>query len=423
MENLVAGTVNVAVIGAGWAGLACALALAEAGVRVCVFESAREAGGRARRVTHAGTDLDNGQHMLVGAYRETLALIQRFDPGLRGLSRLPLRIEYPHRFRLAAPRLPAPWHLLAGLLGARGMTVRERLSCLRFARGLKHPHVDPHTHVSRLIEAQPRTARRYLWEPLCLAALNTRPEQASAQVFLNVLRDSFARSRSDSDLLLPRTDLTALFPEPALARVAERGGSFRRACRVMDFAISGHGFELHHARGSEPCSHLVIATSPPHASRLLEPHPALASLSRMLQDFAYEAIVTTNLRYAAAPRMPFPILGLADGPGQWVFDRGATHEQTGWLSVVTSCPREAIRATDITTQLTRELHLTDPSHHFTVNEKRATWRCTPGIARPANRTPVRNLYLAGDYTDGPYPATLEGAVRSGLACAQAIIGA
>jgi squalene-associated FAD-dependent desaturase len=432
LENVDAGTVSqVGIVGAGWAGLACALTLAEAGVRVSVFDAARTAGGRARRVGHAGADLDNGQHLLVGAYRETLALIERLSPGSPGLLRLPLRLDYPNRFRLAAPRLPAPWHLLAGLLGARGLARRERMQSLAFVLRLKRQRfaLSVDTTVAALLARQPQAARRFLWEPLCLAALNTPPELASAQVFLNALRDSFARARADSDLLLPRVDLSALLPEPAIARIRKLGGEVHLAHRITRIEPAGAGYRLHHGDQASAHSQVVIAAAPRHAARLLPEHPELSATRRAIDAFEHEPILTTYLRYAdpaAETRLPFPMLGLADGPGQWVFDRGATHGQRGWLSVIASCPREPVAATDIATQLTRELRLPEPQAIFSVNEKRATFRCVPDLERPGNVTPLPGLFLAGDYTRGPrptddYPATLEGAVRSGIACARAIM--
>jgi squalene-associated FAD-dependent desaturase len=416
------------------------LTLAESGVRVSVFDAARTAGGRARRVSRAGADLDNGQHLLVGAYRETLALIERLSPGSPGLLRLPLRLEYPRRFRLVAPRLPAPWHLLAGLLGAHGLARRERMQSLAFVLRLARQRfaLAADTTVAALIARQPPAARRFLWEPLCLAALNTPPALASARVFLNVLRDSFARARADSDLLLPRVDLSALLPEPALARIRKLGGEVHLGRRVTHIELGelgepgepgepgGAGFRLCHGDQAGMHTHVVIAAAPRHAARLLPEHPVLGATRRAIDAMGQEPILTANLRYSAGTRLPFPMLGLADGPGQWVFDRGATHGQHGWLSVVTSCPRAPVAGTDIAAQLTRELRLPEPQTVFSVNEKHATFRCTPDLDRPGNVTPLPGLFLAGDYTRGPrptddYPATLEGAVRSGIACARAIM--
>ena len=112
---------RVAVAGAGWAGLSAAVELASAGVSVDVFEAARVAGGRARRVTLDGVDLDNGQYILLGAYRETLRVIRLAGANPDALFlRMPLELVFPGEFALKTPRLPAPLHLLAGLVSAHG---------------------------------------------------------------------------------------------------------------------------------------------------------------------------------------------------------------------------------------------------------------------------------------------------------------
>ncbi|TRZ65645.1 MAG: FAD-dependent oxidoreductase, partial [Rhodocyclaceae bacterium] len=213
MENLaeeLRPLAKVAIIGAGYAGMAAATELATHGISVTVFESSRVLGGRARAIETTGTTVDNGQHILIGAYRESLRLMRQVgaDPQ-RLLLRLPLTLAYPGQLRVATPRLPAPLHLALGLLGARGLSWSDKLAAIRFMRALKHqdfrlPDQRQDCSVSALLDThrQPDRLRTYLWEPLCVAALNTPADAASAQVFLNVLRDSLAAERSASDLLL-----------------------------------------------------------------------------------------------------------------------------------------------------------------------------------------------------------------------------
>ncbi|HSS28712.1 MAG TPA: FAD-dependent oxidoreductase, partial [Usitatibacter sp.] len=125
---------RIAVIGAGYAGLSAAMTLARAGARPTVFESNRTPGGRARRVEYKGALLDNGQHVLLGAYRETLALMREANVSERALLRMPLTLEFPGRFALRAPRLPAPLHLAVALARARGLTWRDRIAAARFTQ-------------------------------------------------------------------------------------------------------------------------------------------------------------------------------------------------------------------------------------------------------------------------------------------------
>src|SRR5687767_9145384 len=210
--------------------MAAAVTLAERGVTVTVCEGAPELGGRARRVTINEVALDNGLHILLGAYGETLRLVRLVgvDPA-RALTRFPLQWHIHRRFSLKAPALPAPLHLAAALLGARGAPWGERFKAARFMRAMRERNfaLERDVTVGELLasHAQGPVFVRYLWAPLCVAALNTPPSRASAQVFLNVLRDGLSAQRSASDLMLARTDLSSLFPDPAAAtcaRVAAR---------------------------------------------------------------------------------------------------------------------------------------------------------------------------------------------------------
>ena len=207
--------------------MAAAVTLAERGVPVTVFESGPVAGGRARRVKTEGRELDNGQHILIGAYSELLRLMQTVGVPRDALLRLPLDLRYADGFRFRGA--------LDLLLPGR-IPLRERLGVLRFMLSLKKKSfkLDPDMSVSALLDqhGQNGVIGHYVWRPLCISALNTPPEQASAQVFATVLRDSLAGPAGASDLLLPRVDLSRLFPEPASAFVAKHGGEIRTGSPV-----------------------------------------------------------------------------------------------------------------------------------------------------------------------------------------------
>src|SRR5882762_5186149 len=224
---------RVAIVGGGYAGMAAAAELACRDIPVTVFEAARTLGGRARRVEINGMTLDNGLHILIGAYRETLRLIEltRLPHEAPGLVRLPLELIVHPNFRMRAPRLPAPLHLAAALICARGLDLAGRMKAAAFIAAMRRQNfrLGADTSVEHLLAffRQPLAVMRYLWNPLCISALNTQPDEASAQIFLNVLRDSFNGVRADSDLLLPAMDFSALFPDRAAAFLALHGGSVR----------------------------------------------------------------------------------------------------------------------------------------------------------------------------------------------------
>ena len=431
---------RIAIVGAGWAGLAAAITLVDAGQPVTLFEAAPRPGGRARALPWHDLELDNGQHLFIGAYRQTHALLRTLDIDPERLFlRLPLGLtllgtETTPGLAVRAPRLPAPLHLLAGLVRAQGLGLADRLRALRFGAGWKAARwpADGDISVSQWLREQGQSSRlcKTLWEPLCLAVMNTPPDTASARVFARVLRDAFLRRRSDSDLLVPRRSLGALLPEPAFAWLRARGAEVVRG-RIDGIAVEADGRFRLQGRGLGLRRHARVILAPGHhaLARLLPAHPALAALAAMARGFDSEPIATVYLRYPPRARLAQPMLGLLSAPGQWLFDRRVTG-QPGMMAVVISAggshvslsKTELVRA--VSAQLAAHFpHWPSPQDAFVVREKRATFRCTAGIdaRRPGNATPLPGLWLAGDFTDTGYPATLEGAVRSGVQCALSIL--
>ncbi|HJV81475.1 hydroxysqualene dehydroxylase HpnE [Noviherbaspirillum sp.] len=434
---------RIAVVGSGWAGCAAAVELAHKEYPVTLFESARSLGGRARAVEINGLTLDNGQHILLGAYSETLRLMRvtGMDPS-DALLRLPLQMRYPANsggMDFITPRLPAPLHVLIGLLRARGLAREDKLALARFSTTARWMDWQLHTDcsVAELLERFDQTDRliRLMWRPLCIAALNTLPEQASAQVFLNVLRDSLGARRAASDMLIPRADLTGVFPKRAGSFVEQHGGEVLCGTTITRIETAENGWRLHatSASGVEQVQFdgVVIATQASHASGLLE-----GLVETPLPTFEYEPISTCYLQYAQDFRLAQAFYALLDDAageqwGQFVFDRGQLDSKhAGLLAVVVSASSEAIAAghdalaTAIARQLAtvfQEPALARPQWTKVISEKRATFSCVPALARPSNQIGLKRLVIAGDYTASDYPATLESAVRSGVQAASCLI--
>ena len=385
--------------------MAAAVSLAERGVRVTVFESAAVPGGRARRIESQGQALDNGQHILIGAYRTLYQLMRTVGVAPKAVLRLPLEVRYAAGFRLRRGALG----LAGALLCARGISLAERLGAARFIARLRRARfrLAADTSVSELLAQHGQSGRigHYLWRPLCVSALNTPPELASANVFLAVLRDTLGAGAAASDLVLPRVDLSRLFPEPGADFVRAHGGDLRLQSPVKDLGALRQQFE-----------HVIVAVGPHQLKTVVPEAP----------EYSYQPIYTCYLQYGDGVRLPFPMLGLADGLVQWVFDRGALLGENGRLACVISAQGDHQQMTldEIAERCHREVAgavgaLGKPQWSRVIAEKRATITCSPG-AKPMPAQ-IRGVTFAGDYTDPEYPPTLEAAVRSGIRAADEII--
>lgn len=423
---------RVAVIGAGWAGMAAAVQATRDGHAVTIFEAARTVGGRARALAATlpggrAVTLDNGQHILIGAYTDCLRLMREVGVDAEAaLRRGPLTLQFPDRHGLRlphAPWLPAPLDALIGIALARGWPLAARLDLLRTALRWQRAgfQCTAELSVAQLCRELAPSVMQELIEPLCVSALNTPAERASAQVFLRVLQDALFGAAGGSHLLLPRTDLTALFPAAAAHWLQQRGSTVHTGKRVTQLQAQGKQWQV----DGQPFDAVLLATSASDAAKLLAEYASDApeSIANELSAWCatttalqFEAIATVYA-WRAEARLPAPMLALHSAPAapaQFVFDRGQLDGPAGLLAFVVSAsmlPREALQS-QVLRQARDQLGLTlQPVQ--TVVEKRATFACTPGLSRPPQAI-APGLLACGDYVAGPYPATLEGAVRSGL---------
>ncbi|MFV5212848.1 hydroxysqualene dehydroxylase HpnE [Azonexus caeni] len=398
---------KVAVVGAGWAGLAAAVDLTRRGAAVTLYEAGRVAGGRGRSVNIDGRTLDNGQHLLLGAYRETLALMRLVGADPDALfERRPLQVVDRDGFRLALPSWPAPLNVAWGLLTAATVDLPEKLKTALWMQHVKWRgfRLTRDESVADWLDAAGQTGvlRKKLWEPLCLAALNTPAERASAQLFANVLRDSLGSPhRADTDLLLPRLPFGELLPEPACRWLTANGATLRfshRVRSVTDACVDGEAYDA-----------VVVAVAPQHLQALLPEADAC---------FEYEPIATVYLQFAANTRLPFPLLHLGGATGAWAIDRG--HGLFG-CAISGHGDWEARSDEALAGEIETALGLGPADWRRVIREKRATFASRPQQARPSHITADPRLILAGDYTWADYPATLEGAVRSGRRAASEVL--
>jgi hydroxysqualene dehydroxylase len=418
---------NVAMIGAGWAGLAAAVAATRGGHRVTLFESSRLLGGRARSLPLSMPDgspqvLDNGQHIMIGAYTATLQLMHDVgvDPATV-LLRLPLTLRFPDGDGLALPDWPAPLDAGWGIVRARGWTLRDKASMLGAALRwqLARFQCPPHATVTQLCEGLTPRVMEQLVEPLCVSALNTPAARSSGQVFLRVVRDAlFGQGHGrwgGSNLLLPRVDLGELFPHVAGQWLAQRGARVVLGQRVQEVAPRGAGWQVD---GTDFDS-VLLACPPWEAERLVRGAGIEAGdwLARA-GSLTHEAIATVYV--TGGPRLPLAMLALhcSDAaPAQFVFDRSQLGGPAGMLAfVVSASPRERDALQQQVLEQAAALGWSGLAAVQTVVEKRATFACIAGLLRPSMQV-APGLLACGDYVDGPYPATIEGAVRSALSAA------
>ncbi len=446
-------TPDVVVVGAGFAGLSAAAAMADAGRRVLVLEARPQLGGRATafpdRVT--GELVDNGQHVLFGCYRQTFTFLRRV--GAEGNVRRQSALSVPYldrsgnRSLLECPALPPPLHLLGAVLRWKAMSWRDSLSVLRMGPSLGAARralsrtgrvtIDGDTTVSQWLRARGQTEKltAWLWEPLALAALNQATDEALATPFVRVLAEMFGPDRTASAIALPIRPLHEMYAGPARAFIESRGGEVRTnaLARVRTDGTRVTGVDV---RGERIAASRVVVAVPWFGMRTLFANPVPPALVTLVADagaMSSKSIVTVNLWYDRQV-MAEPFVGLPGRSMQWVFDKRLSFgHEFSHLSLVAS-GAEALtgqRTEELVARAAREVAEAIPGARgatlvrgTVIREKHATFSLAAGEpARPQTRTDLDGLCLAGDWIDTGLPGTIESAVVSGHAAAQAMLNA
>ena len=417
--------------------MAAAVALQQQGHTLHIWEASRTWGGRARSLTLEGPQgqrwhLDNGQHILIGAYQACLQLMRTVGVHDRACLRLPLDLRYADGTGLRLPDCAPPWDAAWGIARARGWSWAEKWALLRRAQHWQRQQFrcTPEATVADLCQGLPPRLLQDFVEPLCLSALNLPIAQASGTLFLRVLQDGLFSGRGGSNLLIPCTDLSTLFPASAAQWLHARGATLHLGQRAQQLTYDPTQAQWQ-VEGL-PFDHVLLATASAEAARLVQRIPAPPSA---LQPWAEQAAalphtaIATVYAYQALPPaqsqlLPAPMVALhssPNAPAQFAFDKAQLQGPAGLLALVASaCQGDATTLqAQILLQAQQQLRLPRLQPLKTVIDKRATFACTPCAVRPGMQI-AQGLWACGDYVQGPYPATLEGAVRSGLQAASAL---
>ena len=427
---------EIAVIGAGWAGLAAAAYLAPH-CRLTLFEAGKVAGGRARSVAHGQfAELDNGQHLLIGAYRAVFRLLRRVGESPDALFlREPLHWHLADGFQFRSPqKLPAPLHLLWAVLRGKNVDWAQKTALLRQMAALQrwHKRQPPDQSIASWLDEQRvgEDWRAQFWRPMVLGALNTPPETASLRVLCHVLADGVWASRNAGDFYMAKRNLSGTLAAPVLHYLAQHGAKYRPNCRIAQVQAASGKVQA----DGQTFDAAVFAVAPYHLAPLLPEHLG-DTVRQAVQQLSYHAITTVYLRYPQPLHLPAALTGFAHRPTQWLLDRGRLQHPNEAAAIISTSdlvaesslhtdgkPDWAATAHQDLLQLNP--HLPPPEAQQTITEKRATVASTVNRRLPdmADLNAAR-IWLAGDWLHERYPATLEAAVQTGERAAQQCLAA
>jgi squalene-associated FAD-dependent desaturase len=430
---------RIAVLGAGFAGLSAATELALRGHQVTVFESKALLGGRAHSFPDpkTGETLDNGQHIFMGCYPQSLAWLDSLGVSNR-LHAAPT-LEVPYRSPrgssvLKTSNLPAPFHLLTGLLGFTELNWADRWAAARLSLALRlgqKPRPDQTVQAWLDSLGQTPGLTRAVWEPLCLAALNEPLATASATLFATVIQRSLLGSKQDSRIIVSQVGLSELL-EPEVERwLTFCGGQIRRQTPIRSLEFHGDRVTALHTQSGERLEYdTFVSALPWNALRALLPEDS--ALRKQCEQIPDAPILSLHL-WLDKPLFEAPFLGFLESPVHWIFNRRAISGQTSprgehyavvisgayaWLDKTT----EEIEALTVV-EIAKHFPGFTPDqvrHRFLYRSKSATFAARPSTEalRPEAQSQWKNFVLAGDWTQTGLPATLEGAVLSGRLAAQ-----
>jgi len=424
---------DVIVVGGGVAGISAAVNLADAGAKVLLLEQRRLLGGRAGSFAHAlgpAGLLDNAQHVLLGCCSELQSLYGRL--GVAGLIRYDdvIRFAGPdgRRAEMRAAMLPAPLHLGPSMLRFGLLKLRQKVEIVRamaamMVEGETGREQRGDTSFGAYLREQDQSDDTIgeFWDVIAVSALNEHCAQASAKYGMQVFQEGFLASRGGYRLGYARVPLTELY--------SRLGGlSVRMGAQVRELVLEKGrvaGVEL---VGGErlPAGQVVLAASPSGAIPLLRSVYGLDERLQRIEQIEFRPILGAHLLFDRPVTIDAPV-ALVGTHLQWVF---VDEQRPELIHGVVSAADLLPDGVDLAELFVSELRQVYPemmglklADSVMVKENRATFRPVPGIdhLRPGQRTRVSGLTLAGDYTRTDWPATMEGAARSGQRAAEVVL--
>jgi squalene-associated FAD-dependent desaturase len=428
------------VVGGGLAGIAAALELADGGAQVTLLEARPRLGGATFSFERDGRLLDNGQHVALRCCTVYLAFLERIGASdrlaLQPRLRVPVLRPGKPEAELARNGLPTPLHLLPTLLRYAPLSLRDRLGAVRAAAAMRSldpddPALDERTFGDWLrAHGQSSRAVEALWDLICLPTVNLPADEASLAVAAKVFRTGLLDAADASDLGVPAVPLSELHAEPALAALARAGVDVRTGAAARGIRRGDQAVEVATDTGTEEADAVVVAVPHTAVAKLVPPEAVDAGA---LERLGTSPIVNLHVHY---DRRVFdhPFAAALDSPLQWLFDRtesaGVSEGQLVAISLSHAVEEQDRSVAELRERYLPELERLLPRARearvldvAVTHEPRATFRAGPGSRklRPGARTSVAGLYLAGAWTDTGWPATMEGAVRSGLDAARSVL--
>lgn len=443
---------DAVIVGGGFAGLSAGVALAKLGIRVTLLEGKPALGGRAFSFpeTESGELVDNGQHVVMGCYHQTLDFLGQIGTRDRLILNRNLEIEMldgPTRAAyLRTAALPGPFHMTAGLMRYKHLTFAERLGVLRAGMRMMSMRRFARERLSRMTVAeflnlsrQSIQARRTFWHPLAIATLNEQPELASAGLLAEVMKRAFFSRRNDSAFLYPAVALSELYCSAAREFIEKRGGVVLNRAVVDSLEMSeGIVSAVSLRDGAKiPAANFIVAVPPQQLLRMLPRAVISDGLFCKIGQLKSSPIICVHV-WLDREVTSSAYVGFVGTTTQWLFNKRRIFNQFGahhpsYLSFVISGARELVESPndDLLKTIMNDLTTMIPAgkqaqviRALVLKEKHATFAPDPAsdALRPTVRTPIANLFLAGDWIQTGLPATIESAVIAGRSAAAEVVG-